>query len=124
MGALRGQNIIFKMKMDGITLCHMGDIGEECSERLIEEIGKVDVLFIPVGGTYTVDGIGAKKYVDCLQPKAVIPMHFKGEECALDIAEADSFLRLFPSEDIQCADVLEVDEKTSGIIYMNRVKNA
>ena len=83
-GALRGKNVIFKMKLDGITVCHMGDIGEECTKEMVEKIGKIDVLLIPVGGTYTVDALGAKKYADALQPKVIIPMHYKPEDGALD----------------------------------------
>jgi L-ascorbate metabolism protein UlaG (beta-lactamase superfamily) len=125
MGALRGENVIYIVKMDGVTLCHMGDIGEECSEELAEEIGKIDVLFIPVGGTYTVDALGAKKHIERLQPKVVIPMHYKPEDGALDIADAQSFLNLYPTEKVIYIDngVVELDEKTKGIIYMKRVKN-
>ena len=49
-GALRGRNIIFLFKMDGLTVCHLGDVGESVSPSLIETIGKVDVLLLPVGG--------------------------------------------------------------------------
>ena len=124
MGALRGENIIYKIKMDGITLCHMGDIGEECSDKLVEAIGEVDVLCIPVGGTYTVDAIGAKKYVERIQPKAVIPMHYKPQDGALDIAEVESFLHLYSSNLIkQVQDgIIEIDGQTSGIIYLERAK--
>ena len=124
MGALRGGNIIFKINIDGITLCHMGDIGEECSANLVEKIGKVDVLLIPVGGTYTVDALGAKKYIEEIHPKAVIPMHYKPLDGALDIAGIQPFLDLYKEEPIQKAldGVFELDESTSGIIYMERVK--
>ena len=123
-GALRGNNVIYKMKMDGITLCHMGDIGEECSETLANEIGFVDVLFIPVGGTYTVDSYGAKEYIQRLQPKVVIPMHYKPEDGALDIAGIESFVRLYPVEEIRFVEdgVVELNQQTSGIICMKRVK--
>lgn len=54
-GARRGKNIVFVFEADGLRLCHMGDIGEAPSARLLDAIGRPDVLFIPVGGTYTVD---------------------------------------------------------------------
>lgn len=124
MGALRGKNIIYKIILDGITLCHMGDIGEECSDALVAQVGKVDVLLIPVGGTYTVDAKGAKAYIDKICPKAVIPMHYKPQDGALDIAGIQPFLDLF--EDVSVKNVLDgvikIDASTSGIIYMERVK--
>ena len=112
------------MQIDGLSLCHMGDIGEECSENLAKELGEVDVLFIPVGGTYTVDSLGAKKYIDRLQPKVVIPMHYKPEDGALDIAPIHSFLSLYSSKDIQFVKdgVLEIDQQTRGIFYLERAK--
>ena len=123
-GALRGKNIIYIMQMDGLSLCHMGDIGEECSETLAEKIGKVDVLFVPVGGTYTVDAVGAKKYIDKLQPKVVIPMHYKPKDGSLDIAPIHTFLDLYSSNDIQCIKdgILEINEQTRGIFYLERAK--
>ena len=124
-GALRGNNVIFKMTVDGMTLCHMGDIGEECSEPLASEIGSVDVLFIPVGGTYTVDVYGAKEYIQRLQPKVVIPMHYKPEDGALDIAAIEDFVHLYPIEEIRFVEdgVVELNQQTSGIICMKRVKS-
>ena len=123
-GALRGKNILYKMQIDGLSVCHMGDIGEECSENLIKELGEVDVLFIPVGGTYTIDALGAKKYIDCLQPKVVIPMHYKPEDGALDIAPIHTFLSLYSPRDIQFVQdgVLEIDKQTQGIFYLERAK--
>ena len=122
-GALRGKNIIYKFIVDGITLCHMGDIGEECSAALVERIGKVDVLLIPVGGTYTVDALGAKKYIDEIAPKAVIPMHYKPQDGALDITGIQPFLQLMKGQPIAKAlnGITEIDTSTSGIIYMERV---
>ena len=123
-GALRGKNIIYKITIDGVTFCHMGDIGEACSKELVEKIGKVDVLLIPVGGTYTVDAFGAKEYIDKICPKAVIPMHYKPQDGALDIMGIQPFLDLYKDEPIQkiVGGVIQIDENTSGIIYMERVK--
>lgn len=123
-GALRGKNIIYKMSVDGVTLCHMGDIGEECCERIAKEIGEVDVLFIPIGGTYTIDAVGATKYINRLQPKVVIPMHFKPADGVLNITDINSFTNLYPTNAIQFLKegVLDLEEGTRGIFYMERVK--
>ncbi len=99
-GSERGENLIFKFRMDGVEVCHMGDIGEECSVMLVESIMPVNVLLIPVGGTYTVDAEGAKEYVDRIMPDVVIPMHYKTKDCDFDIAKLNEFLDLFDDEDI------------------------
>ncbi len=100
-GAKRGRNVIYKFGMDGVSVCHMGDIGEPCSPELIERLLPVNVLLIPVGGTYTVDAEGAKEYIDRLMPDIVIPMHYKLKHCELDIDKLDPFLRLFDDEFVE-----------------------
>ncbi len=99
-GADRGDNLLFKFRMDGVEICHMGDIGEECSIMLVESIMPVNVLLIPIGGTYTVDAEGAKEYVDRIMPDVVIPMHYKTKDCDFDIAKLGEFLDLFDDEDV------------------------
>lgn len=99
-GAKRGENLIFKYRMDGIEICHMGDIGEECTVHLAESLGSIDVLLLPVGGVYTIDARQAKEYVDFLMPSYVIPMHFKSPSCDLDIDKLDEFLDMFDDNQI------------------------
>lgn len=94
-GKKRGENTIFKFRMDGIDVCHLGDLGEECSSALIDELLPVNVLLIPVGGTYTIDAEMAKEYVDRIMPEVVIPMHYRDKGCKLDIDKVDAFLNLF-----------------------------
>ncbi len=123
-GSLRGNNLIFCMQIDGLSVCHTGDIGEPCSPALVEKIGKVDVLFIPVGGTYTVDAAGASAYIRAIRPKTVIPMHYKPSDGSLDIDGISPFLKLCEGEELtHAADGrAEVTEKTHGILYMERCK--
>lgn len=94
-GRLRGKNIIYNFRLDGVTVCHMGDIGEACSPELVGQLMPVNILLIPVGGTYTIDAIQAKEYVDRMKPDVVIPMHYKIERTAYPIDKADAFLHLF-----------------------------
>lgn len=97
-GAKRGQNLIFKFRMDGIEVCHLGDLGEKCTASLIEAVLPVQVLLIPVGGNYTIDAAQAKEYVDRIRPSIVIPMHYKTKGLNIDIAELDEFTDLFDGE--------------------------
>ncbi len=91
-GSQRGENTIFVFQVDGVKVCHLGDLGHPLSAEQVSAIGPVDLLIIPVGGFYTIDASGASKVVEQLNPKIVIPMHYKTESCGFPIAEVDSFL--------------------------------
>lgn len=125
-GKKRGENVIFKFRMDGIDVCHLGDLGEACSSELIEAILPVNVLLIPVGGTYTIDAEMAKEYVDRIMPDIVIPMHYRTKDCKLDIDKADEFLKLFDEETVTEADgsVLELSRSDlngeTGIVLLRK----
>ncbi len=94
-GSERGENTIFTWELGGIRLAHAGDLGVDLSDSQIKEIGAVDVLFVPTGGFYTIDAATATKVVSSLNPKVVIPMHYKtsflGEN--FPIAGVDEFLK-------------------------------
>jgi L-ascorbate metabolism protein UlaG (beta-lactamase superfamily) len=92
-GGQRGTNVIFCFSLDGIKVCHLGDLGHQLGAVQIAEIGEVDVLFVPVGGLYTIDANGAAKVCDSLSPKMVIPMHYKTAKCGYPIAGVDAFLK-------------------------------
>ena len=128
-GKLRGKNIIFKYRMDGLDICHMGDIGHECTPQLLESILPVNVLLIPVGGTYTIDCEQAKEYVDLLMPEIVIPMHYKTKSLTLDIDRPEAFLRSFDEEDVTISeddyvelDRDDLDEQSTKVILLRRAK--
>jgi L-ascorbate metabolism protein UlaG (beta-lactamase superfamily) len=91
-GAKRGINNIYKFVCDNITFCHLGDLGHELDDSTVNQIGEVDILFIPIGGTYTLDSSQAWKVVNAIKPKIIIPMHFKIEGLSLPITGVDSFL--------------------------------
>lgn len=97
-GAKRGKNLIFCYKIDGMNVCHFGDLGEPCSADLVKRLPPVDVLLLPVGGNYTIDADEARRYVDALKPKIVIPMHFKQAGLNIDIEGVEKFLDGAPFE--------------------------
>lgn len=78
-GTERGQNIVFTILVDGIRVCHLGDLGHELTSEQLDAIGSVDVLFCPVGGKYTIDPEQAVKTIRALEPGIVIPMHYRTE---------------------------------------------
>jgi L-ascorbate metabolism protein UlaG (beta-lactamase superfamily) len=91
-GRKRGENIIYVFTMDNISFCHLGDLGHELDEGAVQQIGDVDVLFIPVGGNFTIDAKKAWNVINGIKPKIVIPMHYKFGGLSLPIAEIDPFL--------------------------------
>ena len=91
-GNLRGRNTIYVIEMDDITLCHLGDLGHPLDPHLIEEIGDVDVLFLPIGEVSTIPVDTAVDIVRQLAPRIVIPMHYKTGSSAGDLSPVDKFM--------------------------------
>lgn len=92
-GAERGRNTVYGFEVDGVRFCHLGDLGHLLSDAQIKSIGPVDVLFLPCGGFFTIDVGKLDRLVGQLNPRVVVPMHFKTRHTPkLPIAPADSFL--------------------------------
>ena len=126
-GKLRGKNVLFKITVDGLTVCHLGDVGEAMSEELLEKIGRVDILLLPVGGKYTIDAATAKAYVSTIQPKIVIPMHYLPQDGSLDIQTETAFLSGYDVEIPEKAweitvgkEEIEESEKQPRVIFLRR----
>lgn len=75
-GELRGKNIVYLIEVDGVNIVHLGDLGHMISDEIIDALGDVGVLMIPVGGHYTIDAVMAMSIVKKLDPRIVIPMHY------------------------------------------------
>ena len=91
-GKKRGKNIIYKFTIEDVTFCHLGDLGHDLDEDLLKRIGDVDILFIPIGGTFTLDADQAWNVINKIKPKIAVPMHYKIGGLSLPIAGIDSFL--------------------------------
>ena len=91
-GERRGAVVLYKFISDDVTFCHLGDLGHELDEKTIQQIGKIDILFIPVGGNYTIDAEQAWRVVQALKPKITIPMHYRIEGLSIPVAGVDAFL--------------------------------
>lgn len=92
-GKQRGTNTVFCFTLDDIKFCHLGDLGHLLSQAQINEIGALDILFIPTGGFYTIDAADASKVCDQLKPRVIIPMHFKTAKCDFPISGVEDFIR-------------------------------
>ena len=93
-GKERGPNTIYVIKAEDMTVCHLGDLGQEkLDEKQVEEIGDVDILMIPVGGSYTINYKEALEVISQIEPKIVIPMHYKVKDLNIEIESADKFVK-------------------------------
>jgi L-ascorbate metabolism protein UlaG (beta-lactamase superfamily) len=92
-GQKLGQNTIYILEMEGVTLCHLGDLGHQLSSELLEKVGDIDVLFLPVGGVSTIGGATAAEIVRRVTPKVAVPMHYKTPTLKRDLEPVDRFLK-------------------------------
>ena len=123
-GKDRGKNVIYSMMIDDLNVVHCGDLGHALSAEEVEKIGKVDVLLLPVGGHFTIDGATADTVVQALKPKVVIPMHFKTDKCGFPIAPVDEYIG---SRDVQRVEgEFEISKETlpesTSIIVLSSAK--
>ncbi len=123
-GKLRGENYVFCFSVDGLKVVHMGDVGE-LNEELAARLYGCDVLLIPVGGVYTIDAKGAKWYIDRIQPKIVLPMHYKSAQHKLQIDPLEKFTNLFDQSVVkyQHSETLLIEDQPEGdtsIVVLDR----
>ena len=124
-GALRGENTVYKIEMDGMTVCHFGDLGEPFCEDTAKKLTGADVWLIPIGGTYTIDAKQAIEYIERLAPKAVIPMHYRPNDGALNIASSEEFLNEISFKAIVSGHKTEINKEDlkageTKVYYMER----
>ena len=112
-GGQRGKNTILCFGVDGVRVCHLGDLGHQFSEGQVAEVGSVDVLLIPVGGYYTIDARVATAVCNQLKPKVVIPMHYKTGKCDFPIAGVEQFLQ--GKKEARRLDASEVEFKSGEL---------
>jgi L-ascorbate metabolism protein UlaG (beta-lactamase superfamily) len=106
-GKERGRNIIFTVTVDGVRVCHLGDLGHSLSGGEAAAVGRVDVLLVPVGGHFTIGPREALDVIKALDPALTIPMHYKTEVLNFPIAPVEDFLSLAGDHDR--ADTYEVE---------------
>jgi L-ascorbate metabolism protein UlaG (beta-lactamase superfamily) len=92
-GKSKGKNNVYLFEVDGVTICHVGDIGHLLTDAQLEEIGHIDILMVPVGGISTINANMAAQMVRKIEPKIVIPMHYKTPQTKRDLEPVDNFLK-------------------------------
>ncbi|MDH5695100.1 MAG: MBL fold metallo-hydrolase [Dehalococcoidia bacterium] len=99
-GKKRGKNTVYLMEVDEISVCHLGDLGHVLTAEQVEEIDNVDVLLLPVGGVSTINAPLAAEVVRQLEPKAVIPMHYKTQALSWELEPVERFLKEIGAKEV------------------------
>lgn len=113
-GAQRGKNLVFQFDFKGIGLVHMGDFGEDVN-ALTFSLKDVDFLFIPVGGVYTIDAQTAYECAANLNPRFVVPMHYKLDETRFGLARVTDFIKHYSDSDILYVKNIDTDNVLNSI---------
>jgi L-ascorbate metabolism protein UlaG (beta-lactamase superfamily) len=92
-GAKRGKITMFRFELDGISFCHLGDLGHELDDERVAKIAPVDFLFVPVGDVFTIGPAAAKSVVESISPKVAIPMHYRVPGLGLALQPVQNFLK-------------------------------
>jgi L-ascorbate metabolism protein UlaG (beta-lactamase superfamily) len=99
-GKQRGKNVVYLIEVDEVAICHLGDLGHVLTSQQVEEIGNVDVLLVPVGGVSTINASMAAEVVRQLEPKIVVPMHYKTAVLKRELEPVDRFLKEMGVKDV------------------------
>ncbi len=110
-GEKRGNNIIYKFTMEDIAFCHMGDLGHDLDENTVQKIGDVDILFIPIGGTFTLDAKQAWRIIKKVKPRIAVPMHYKIGGLSLPITGIEPFLEESKYEILKVGNEIDIEKE-------------
>jgi L-ascorbate metabolism protein UlaG (beta-lactamase superfamily) len=110
-GKVRGRNTVFLFEFDDLTICHLGDLGHVPTRSQVEALSEVDVLLIPVGSVTTINAAQAAEVVSLLEPKLVIPMHYKTKALKSKLETVRKFLKEMGLEKLTPKESLKVTRK-------------
>lgn len=113
-GASNGRNVnIYVFAVEGVKICHLSGLAHELSDELLERIGDVDILLVPVGGEEVLDGKTAQNVVEAIEPRVVIPMYFTDGDSKLKIGDASIFLKAVGKTELNAEKKYSVASKSS-----------
>lgn len=111
-GAERGSNTIYTVKIDDVNIVHLGDLGQKkLDQEQVEQLVACDVLLIPVGGVYTIEGKDAPDIIAAIEPKIVVPMHYKVEGLKFALDDVGKFLASMGKEKLEVQPKLSVSRE-------------
>lgn len=110
----RGGNLVWVVEADGLSIAHLGDLGHTFTDEQLQQLQQIDICFVPVGGTYTLDAAAATTVIEQLGAALVIPIHYRTSDLALDVplAAVDDFLADQPRVERPSSPTLEVTADT------------
>lgn len=115
-GKERGDNTIYQITLDGLNLLHLGDLGHKLKNDQEKDLKTPDILFIPVGGYYTIDSHTALDVIAHLEPRIIVPMHYQvpglKDELITKLAPLSDFLKKMGKEEIQPQQRLHITKDT------------
>jgi len=110
-GEERGVSIAYRIEIEGISIAHLGDLGHTLTEEQASKLDGVDILLIPVGGKYTIGAHEASEVINEIEPRIVIPMHYKIPGLKLDIDQVDKFLKEMGASKAERLPKLKISKK-------------
>ena len=121
-GKERGENVMYKIESEGVSILHCGDLGATLTDAQIDEIGDVDVLMIPVGGKYTITADEAISLIKKIEPRIVIPMHYGRPDMTIEgLAPLSEFLKKMGAESTEPLEKLVVKKEEFALDQAMRV---
>ncbi|MFT7183954.1 MAG: L-ascorbate metabolism protein UlaG (beta-lactamase superfamily) [Oceanicoccus sp.] len=112
-GGAEGEDVnIFVFSVDGIKICHLSGLAHELSDDLLNHVGDIDILLLPVGGTVVLDGKRAKGVLESIEPRIVIPMYYSATESKLEIGGAEEFLKLVSKTELEAVKKFSVKDRS------------
>jgi len=92
-GAERGGNLIYRIEMDDIAVTHLGDLATTLDTKQLERLEGTDILLVPVGGHFTLDAKLAVEVIKQIEPRIVVPMHYKVDGLKFELDSLDKFIK-------------------------------
>lgn len=125
-GSEKGDNIIFTYELEGLKITHLGDLGHVLEEKQVNALQGTDILFLPCGGGYTIGSEDAKQVAEQINPKIVIPMHYRTDalgDFGLHFQTVEDFTVVYGQGVTKIGNILEIDldciDKLSKVIVMD-----
>ncbi len=120
-GAKRGKNTMYLFDIDGISVCHCGDLGCMPSDDVMDAIRNVDILMVPVGGFYTMNLDETLRFVNAVNPSVVVPMHYHVKGLTIDeISGVEPFLNAVKRKTVnvgKTADITEIPKEKECWVF-------